>query len=608
MIATALRTAALVVLAAVLVSSVGAVAPQFSSATFTAQTANGGNTVGAAADWTPPTVSVQSPGATVQSTVSVTAVASDAETGLRQVALAYQAVGSTTWTTLCTKTAAPYTCTWDTRTVPDGSYDLRAVATDNAGYSTTSALVRTTVFNTVTVTMTDPGDLLRGTASLVTTVQNAGSAAYSVRMEYAAPGTTNWKTICTTTVAPYTCAWNTAGVANDYYDLRAVATSNGVSTASATVSEVLVDNLSPSVTMTDPGSPLRGTVTLAATANDDHSGVARVVIQYAPNGTTSWTDACVLTALPYTCRFITTSIPDGSYSFRAVATDAAGNPPSASGTIAARIVDNSVASVAMEDPGAYLSGTATLTASANSTAGVNNVAIQVAPTGTTAWTTVCTLTASPYTCPWNTTTVADGLYDFRAVLTDNAGKATISATVTGRNVDNRALRGVDVQTANGGAIAGRLDAGDTVTFTYSRQLNPPSITPGWNGAALPVTLRLQDGISLGLNGASDTIDIQRSGAAVNLGSVNLRGDYVKNRKSSTFNATMTASTATVGGLPVTVVQITVGALAQGGALRTASTASAAAMVWTPSAGATDLAGTPSSVAPVTESGALDREF
>jgi hypothetical protein len=262
----------------------------------------------------------------------------------------------------------------------------------------------------------------------------------------------------------------------------------------------------------------------------------------------------------------------------------------------------------MEDPGAFRGGTATLTATANSTAGIASVAIQVAPGGTQTWTTVCAPTAAPFSCAWNTRSVADGSYDFRAVLTDLAGTSTVSAVVSTRRVDNRAVRGVDVQTANGGATAGRLDAGDTMTFTYSTQMNPASIASGWNGSATPVTLRLRDGNILSLGTTGDTVDVLRSNSPVNLGSVNLRGDYIKNNKTSTFNATMTASTATVNGLPVTVVQITVGTLAGGGALRTAATTGAAAMVWSPSASATDLGGVASSNAPVTEAGALDREY
>lgn len=608
--AAALRTTVLVVLGAVLLVGATPLGPALSSAAFTAKTANAGNSVSAAVDWTPPTVVVEQPTGPLRDTATITAVASDAETGVRSVALSVRAAGAAGWTALCTATASPYSCAWDTRGVTDGAYELRAVATDNSGYVTTSATVGATVGNTVGIVLTDPGDVLRGSVALASTLQNAGSGPYTVTVEYAPAGSTAataFKTACTTTVAPYACAWNTASVAGDFYDLRATVTANGVTTASNVVTDVLVDNAAPTVTMTDPGSALRGTVTLAATAADGLSGVGRVTIQLTPAGTTAWRDACTITADPYSCRYDTTTLANGGYSFRAVATDAAGNTAT-SATVASRTVDNSVASVAVEDPGAYLGGTPTIAATANSSAGIAGVAIQYAPSGTGTWTTVCTDTTAPYSCPWNTASVADGLYDLRAVLTDLAGNQTMSAVVSARRVDNRPVRGVDVQTSNGGATAGRLDAGDTMTFTFSRQMSPGSIAAGWNGAAIPVTLRLRDGNLLGLGNAGDTVDVQRSGSAVNLGSVNLRGDYVKSNKTSTFAATMTATTATVNGLPVTVVQITVGSLVNGGALRTAPTTAAAAMVWTPSNAATDLTGAASSNSPVVETGSLDREY
>lgn len=605
---TALRNAVLVVLAAVLLVAGGPLGPALSSASFTAQTTNGANRVGSAVDWTPPTVSVQQPAGTLRDTATITALAADAETGIRSVVISVQAVGAATWTTLCADTTSPYSCAWDTRTTADGAYDLRAVATDNSGYVTTSTSVRATVGNAVGIVLADPGEIVRGSVSLAAALQNPGTGTYTVNFEYAVAGTGIWKSVCTTTTSPYTCAWATGSLKDDFYDLRATVTANGVTTASNVVADVLVDNGAPTVAMTDPGSPLRGTVTLAATASDAASGIARVVIQLSANGT-SWQDACTVTAPPYSCRYATTALPGGSYSFRAVATDGAGNITT-SAVIAQRVVDNTVASVAMEDPGAFLSGAASLTATANSTAGVANVAIQMTLSGTTAWTTVCAPTAAPYSCAWNTRSVADGLYDFRAVLTDSAGKTTTSATVAQRRVDNRAVRGTDVQTASGGTTPGRLDAGDTMTFTYSTQMNPASIMAGWNGVGAPVTLRLRDGNLLSLGNAGDTVDVLVPGTStlVNLGSVNLKGDYVKSNKTSTFNATMTATTATVNGLPVTVVQVTLGSLLGGGALRTAPTSSAAAMVWTPSGSATDLGGTASSNTPVTETGNLDREF
>ena len=48
----------------------------------------------------------------------------------------------------------------------------------------------------------------------------------------------------------------------------------------------------PTVAMTDPGSPLSGTVTLGATASDARSSVASVVIQRAPDGSGTWTTVC----------------------------------------------------------------------------------------------------------------------------------------------------------------------------------------------------------------------------------------------------------------------------------------------------------------------------
>jgi hypothetical protein len=102
------------------------------------------------------------------------------------------------------------------------------------------------------------------------------------------------------------------------------------------------------------------------------------------------------------------------------------------------------------------------------------------------------------------------------------------------------------------------------------------------------------------------MDVLRSGSTVNLGSVNLREDYVKGGKTVSFNATMTASTVTVNGTTATRVTLVAGALASGSGLRTVSTQTA--VVWSPSAAALDLYGRPASTAPVTELGALDREF
>lgn len=582
--------------------------PAGSGATFTARTTNAASIVTAAPDWTPPTVAVRNPGSPVKDTLTVTADATDAETGVASVQLQYLAPGASSWTTLCTATTTPYSCAWSTKAGADGSYALRAIATDRAGYSTTSDTVTTTVANNLLVQLADPGDIVRGNVPLTATLFNTGTVSYSVTIQYAVTGTTTWKTLCTVNAAPYTCTWVTTGNAytqGESYDLRAVATAGSSSTTSAVVVDVLVDNVAPTVTMQDPGATLRGTVTLAATATDTMSGIASVQLQYQRSGTSTWTTACTLSIDPFSCRYDTTQLADGTYSFRAIATDAAGNVTT-SAVVAGRTVDNTVSSISMEDPGAFLSGTVALTATASSTAGVTSVRIDRAPSGTTTWTAVCTDTTAPYSCSWDTTTVADGLYDFRAVLVDGKAVTTVSATVASRRVDNTPLRGYDVQTANGGASAGKLDAGDTIRLTYTDQVNPATITSGWSGSAIAVSLRLRDGNLLGLGAKGDTFDVLRNATPVNLGSVNLNQDYVKSSKTATFNATMVASTVNVNGNSATQVTITLGSLASGGGLRTVS--AGAGMVWTPSSSATDPLGLPCSAAPTSELGALDREF
>jgi hypothetical protein len=601
------RTAATAVLVVVLGLLLGlAGTAEFSSASFTSRSANPQSTVRAAADWTAPTVSLAAPGATVTGAVVLTASAADAESGIAAVEIQVQPAAGGTWETVCRLTATPYSCSWSTTAVADGSYALRAVATDKAGYSAVSSTVSTIVANKSSVFLTDPGDTLRGTVPLTATVVHSGSTVPTVRFDYVtAGGTGGWKAACTAPAGQYSCAWNTTAVTSGDYDLRAVAVSgsgNSTTTSySATLADILVDNTAPTVTMTDPGTPLSGTRTFAATATDAHSGIGQVVLQYAPTGTSSYQDLCTVTAEPYSCRYDTTRLANGAYAFRAVATDAAGNTTT-SAAVTSRTVDNTVSSISLEDPGAYLSGVETLTAVANSTAGVQSVQIQYAPAKGSVFTTVCTDTTAPYTCDWTTTAVADGAYDLRAVLRDAQGRETASALVAARQVDNAPLRGVDVQTANGGTTAGRLDARDSITYTYTGEVVPSSVAAGWDGTqGLPVVVTLNGTTS------GSVLTVGRTGGTVNLGSVNLRQTYIRSGRTATFAATLTKSTVVVNGVTRSTFTVTLDT-ATGGAGQLRTTSTAAAMVWTPSAAVVDLAGKPCSTSPVTETGVLDREF
>src|SRR5919202_1323664 len=71
------------------------------------------------------------------------------------------------------------------------------------------------------------------------------------------------------------------------------------------------------VSLTDPGTPLRGSVALSATASSGR-GIASVTFQAAPTGTSSWSTVCSATSSPYSCSFDTAAVADGVIDVRAV--------------------------------------------------------------------------------------------------------------------------------------------------------------------------------------------------------------------------------------------------------------------------------------------------
>jgi bacterial leucyl aminopeptidase len=111
-------------------------------AAFIAELAKGG--LGTSPGNTPPTVSITAPtsGSTVSGTITVSATAADADGTVTSVRFDLPNGTSVTDTT------APYSTTFNTATVTNGAYQIKAVATDNGGASSTQASVNVTVSNT----------------------------------------------------------------------------------------------------------------------------------------------------------------------------------------------------------------------------------------------------------------------------------------------------------------------------------------------------------------------------------------------------------------------------------------------------------------------------
>jgi hypothetical protein len=308
--------AALIVLVALALAG-GASA---SGADFTASSASTAS-ISAAADFNTVAVSLTDPGTPLINSVSLSATASS-QRGISTVKFQYAPTGTTDWVDICTQGVAPYTCSWDTTAVADQGYDLRAIATDTAGYTKTSSVTNRVVDNfTLAVTLTDPG-AMSGTKTLTANASGASPALASIKIQQRATGTSTWNDICTGAASPTNCSLNTTVFTDGTYrDLRAVATDTGGHTAQSAVITRMIDNAPPSGTPTIPSSG-SGTVTMSATASDTGSGVAYVAWEAFYQGV--WYEFCRDTTAPYTCSGDSTPVADGSYPTRIVVADNAG--------------------------------------------------------------------------------------------------------------------------------------------------------------------------------------------------------------------------------------------------------------------------------------------
>ncbi len=209
-----------------------------------------------------------------------------------------------------------------------------------------------------------------------------------------------------------------------------------------------VDTTAPVVGLDDPGPTLRGVVGLSATATDAN-GFRSVRFERSPAGANAWTTIDTDASPPYTASFSTGLAPDGWLDLRAVATDASGNVSTS--PVATRRVDNTAPTATLAGSNIYIRKDAILRVTATDEGtGVASVAVQRAPTGTWAWTTLATLTSPPYTVPFDTNGLPDGQYDTRAVVTDGAGNVTTASLTVAV-----AASGLGVQLTNpGSSISG----------------------------------------------------------------------------------------------------------------------------------------------------------
>ena len=166
----------------------------------------------------PPTASISAPsnGASVSSTVNVAAAAAD-NTGVAGVQ--FKLDGANLGSEV---TAAPYSQSWNSKTVANGSHTLTAVARDASGNTTTSAAVVVNVANDVTapaVAITAPAAAatVSGTVSVAAAASdNVGVAGVQFKLDGVSLGVED-------STAPYAIAWSTTSATNGSHTLTAIA-------------------------------------------------------------------------------------------------------------------------------------------------------------------------------------------------------------------------------------------------------------------------------------------------------------------------------------------------------------------------------------------------
>ncbi|PIE78915.1 MAG: hypothetical protein CSA15_05385, partial [Candidatus Delongbacteria bacterium] len=267
-----------------------------------------------------PVVSIDSPtdgsSFAIGETVSIEITATDSDGMVDQVDIY---VGETMVTSL---TSLPFNYNWDTSDFEEGTYSLKAVATDNDGLTTESSMVN------VTLTASNEAPMITIDSPANGSDFNIGDMVSVEMTAMDSDGTIdkvdlylNDEMVVSLTNEPFNYNWDTSNFEAGNYNLKAVATDNdGLTGESIDVNVSLIHSYQAPVVSID--SPTDGssfaigeTVSIEITATDSDGMVDQVDIYVGETMVTS------LTSLPFNYNWDTSDFEEGTYSLKAVATD-----------------------------------------------------------------------------------------------------------------------------------------------------------------------------------------------------------------------------------------------------------------------------------------------
>ncbi len=156
-------------------------------------------------------------------TMTVSATASDAQSGVAQVRFEGRTGGTGAWQALGSDGEAPYRITLATPAV-EGDYDLRAIATDAIGNEGTSAVGTRVIDRIAPATALNAVQaVLTGTVGLSAVASDGGSGIARVDFQVAPAGSDDWQSLAIDDSAPYSARVASPGLPDGSYAMRVVA-------------------------------------------------------------------------------------------------------------------------------------------------------------------------------------------------------------------------------------------------------------------------------------------------------------------------------------------------------------------------------------------------
>lgn len=386
-----------------------------------------------------PTVSLSAPTGGVQtSTIEFEATATTPTSRITQVEFLVDGA------VVGVDNSEPFGIRFDASALPDGNHNFQARATNAGGKTATSIDFFLPVDKSgaaVFVVQPRPPTIATGTVTFEATATDSQSGVEEV--EFFVGGFS----VGSDLVSPYSITVDTTGFDDGPQEFVAQASNFAGLISTSTSNIVTIDNSPPTVALTSPVGSAGAIVSLAATADDPHSGIQSVVFQV--DGST----VATVNTPPFTASYdsLNAGLSDGTHLFEAIATNGAGLQ-TASGPVSI-ILDNSPPTVSQTAPTTGpLTGSIFLSADASDAQ---------SPIATVAFlvdgTVVGTDSAAPYTIVFDTSTLTDGLHFFQVTAT-NAGGQSASSSSLSALVDN-SLPTVSLTSPTGGVVR------NTVTLT-----------------------------------------------------------------------------------------------------------------------------------------------